>query len=75
MTSKPDRLDQVRIELEGKIGFLEHTVDALNEVILQQGNLMEGLERRLERLESRVATEGEGDSEESDPLLERPPHY
>lgn len=75
MAKSPDPIDRVRIELEGKIGFLEHTVDALNEVILEQGKLVEGLERRLERLENRVASADDGEQEERDPLLERPPHY
>ena len=36
-----------RVELETKIGFLEHTVDALNEAILEQGRAIEVLELRL----------------------------
>jgi len=58
--------------LESKIAFLEHTVDALNEVALEQGRAIETLERRLARVEERLVAGGE---EEGDPRQERPPHY
>ena len=63
-----------RVELESKIGFLEHTVDALNEVVLRQGRSIEALERRVEALRGRldVAQEESGARDLED---ERPPHY
>lgn len=62
------------VELESKLAFLEHTLDALSEVVLEQGKAVEQLGERLARAESRLQGEG-GPAEESDPLLERPPHY
>ena len=64
-----------RVELETKIGFLEHTVDALNDVILEQGRTLETLERRVANLEDRAAAGTEGVVEDRDPLSEQPPHY
>ena len=38
-----------RIDLESKISFVERTVDALNEVILDQNRRIDELETKLER--------------------------
>lgn len=65
------------IELETKIGFLERTVEDLNEVVLAQGREIERLTARLTVLEARLAAgqeERAGDAA-LDPLSERPPHY
>jgi SlyX protein len=67
--------DAIRIELEIKIGFLERTVDALNEVVLEQAGTIEVLGRRLTELEFRVKAPDELEPEPDDPLSERPPHY
>lgn len=64
-----------RVELEMKVAFLEHTVDALNEVILEQANTIEALEGRLTKVEQRLAAPDENEPGEVDPLSERPPHY
>ena len=73
MDDTPREASASQVELETKIGFLEHTLDALNEVILEQGRAIEQLERRVANLESRAASGGDGD--DADPLSERPPHY
>lgn len=64
-----------RVALEMKLGFLEHTVDALNEVILTQADTIDRLESRLAKVEQRLAAASETEPEEVDPLSERPPHY
>lgn len=73
MEDPPPRPSAERIELETKIGFLERTVEALNDVILEQGQTLERFARSLASLEARLGSATE--AEESDPLLERPPHY
>lgn len=60
-----------RIELEVKLSFLEETLDALNEVVLAQGTLIERLQSKLERVEARLEKGGG----EVGPQDERPPHY
>lgn len=66
-----------RVALETKVGFLERTVEDLNEVVLAQGRELERLAQRLAALESRLAAtqeDGEG-ATLRDRLGERPPHY
>ena len=61
-----------RERLESKISFLEHTVDALGEVVVGQGREIERLVERLERLEERFKGKEELGPVDPD---ERPPHY
>ncbi len=65
----------VQVELEMKLGFLERTIEELNEVILDQNNAIEKLARRIEKLEQRTTSSSDSQSEPSDPYAERPPHY
>ena len=63
--------------LEMKLAFLEHTVDALNDVVTQQDHMLATLQRQLhllyQRLEhSQQATHG---VEPFNPLADLPPHY
>lgn len=67
--------DSTRHDLESKITFLEHTVDALNGALLDQSREFELLEARLERLERRLELLTSAGEPEGDPLDERPPHY
>ena len=63
-----------QVELETKIGFLEHTLDELNDVILDQGRAIEALTERIAQLERR--SDGGGDDASSSDLADhRPPHY
>lgn len=64
-----------RIELETKLGFLERTLDELNEVVIEQGRQIETLQRKVSDLESRQAGTGDPNTANQDPLDERPPHY
>ena len=65
-----------RIELETKIVYLEHTVDTLNEVVVEQGQSLDLLARRLESVENRLRSREEGQVGESRNLAdEKPPHY
>ncbi len=62
------------VALEEQISYQDQTISALNEVILEQQKVIEGLEFRLSRLEAKVKELGISDvkksSEESPP-----PHY
>ena len=69
-------MDQHTQELQSKITFLEHTVESLNEVLIDRGREIDALTARLTRLESRLqAMMEKAVGEEPDPLSERPPHY
>ncbi len=64
------------IDLEMKLGFLERTVEDLNEVLLGQNKGIERIERRLKELEERISSKQDGGQPDmADPLDERPPHY
>lgn len=75
MSDSPQKPSAEHVELEMKLGFLEHTVEALNEVILDQGKTIEQLTKRITKLELRTTASDESGSEPSDPYAERPPHY
>jgi len=75
MSESPHKPSEEYVELEMKLGFLEHTVEALNEVILDQNKTIEKLEKRITKLEQRTTASDESDPEPSDPYAERPPHY
>ena len=75
-TNEPNRgPSAVQVELEMKLGFLEHTIEELNEVILDQNTAIEKLAKRIEKLEQRTTAGSESQPEPSDPYAERPPHY
>jgi len=63
-----------QVDLEIKTAFLERTLDTLNEVVLEQGNIIDRLERRLDSLEKRIKAMREGEDEVG-PHDEQPPHY
>ena len=67
--------EDAAIELQSKCAFLEHMVDSLNEVLIEQGRELERLRRRVEQLEDRLRGSGDGTGSQGDPLEERPPHY
>lgn len=66
--------DERLVELESKLAFQEQTIEDLNEVVVEQGRLLEAISERLARLEQRLRGADDAGSE-TDPLQERPPHY
>jgi len=71
VSSNPDK----HIALEEKIAFLEHTLEQLNQVVIEQDERLEGLQRKLLQFESRLAAQNQGQAPLADPLDEQPPHY
>ena len=57
MTPDPERL----VDLEVKFSFLEETLDALNEVILEHGRTLERLDQRVQRIERRISAASGGE--------------
>ncbi len=72
--TEPVPVQERLIALESVVAYLEHTVEQLNSVILQQQQEIDGLKRSLQKLEGRVDAQSQG-PEIRDPLQERPPHY
>ncbi|MFT7487063.1 MAG: putative coiled-coil protein SlyX [Candidatus Paceibacteria bacterium] len=72
MSTQKDNLNDVIMQ----IGFVERTVEQLSEVVLEQANTIERLERRIKELDDRMAQKQEGGLPDGpDPLDEKPPHY
>lgn len=59
------------MRLEIKAAYLEKTVRDLDEVVLQQGNLIKDLVRRVDQLERQLQAGAEG----REFPHEKPPHY
>lgn len=56
------------IEVESQVATLQRTVDQLSEVIVEQGKLLDVLQRQVEHLTQQLQA-GEETTDE------RPPHY
>lgn len=63
------------VDLEVKLGFLERTVEQLNEALVEQDTVIQRMDRRLQQLTERLAKASDTEEGERDPLDERPPHY
>jgi len=68
-------MDEDQVDLEVKMAFLERTVEELNGVLLEQGRILDSMQRQLIELESRMK-QGLGDlGQDVGPHDEKPPHY
>jgi len=70
-----EKPSESQVELETKIAFLERTCEELGEVILGQGNALEALSLRVQRMEARASAGPDGGEEEESLADQRPPHY
>lgn len=61
------------VELEKRITYLERFVEDLNDVIIEQGKLMDRLKRELVSLKEKSQSASPVDP--SRPADEKPPHY
>lgn len=65
-------MDAERADLEAKVTFLERTLDAINEAMIDQGRHITRLEARIEELHQKVEAKDAPEMEGHD---SRPPHY
>lgn len=63
------------VALESLVMHLQHDVETLNSVILEQQKELTLLRTILKRLDDRVSRVGETSDVPFDPSLEKPPHY
>ena len=63
--------DERFMRLEVKLAYLEKLTLELNEVVIAQAQLIDGLNKRLSRLEGQVQSSTEG----REVPHEKPPHY
>ena len=64
--------DERLLRIESKIGFLEHTVDQLDEVILDLRGQLDRMEKAVAEIRERLDAGGDGSIDAS---FRRPPHY
>lgn len=66
-------MDESRlIELESKIAFLEHTIDELNEVLLEVRAQVDRIEQTLSQTREQLEQQAAGGA---DLPFQKPPHY
>lgn len=66
--------EQRLVDLELIVTHLQRDIDQLNGALVDQQRQLDALRRMLDRLNDRI--DGlDGDGEDRDPGLERPPHY
>jgi len=65
------------VELQTRIQFQEDTIQKLDEVVIRQGDLLDGLRRKIAELEDRIEQQAfdRGSASGNSPADEKPPHY
>ena len=74
MSSLPPDPESRITHLEIRVMELQHDVESLSDVLLEQRKELDQLQRVLIRFEARLETMGEAEPPR-DPAAERPPHY
>ena len=68
----PDRISQRLEKIEAHVAHLEHQVDQLNQVIIEQGKVIETLKRQAQRQASTIESIELDRIKATNP---KPPHY
>jgi len=65
------------VELQTRIQFQEDTIQKLDEVVIRQGDLLDGLRRKIAELEDRIEQQAfdRGTTSGNSAADEKPPHY
>lgn len=75
---EPDAVAQLQArthELESRYTYLQRTMEALNEVVIEQGRKIDRLERHLAAFTKQFGSLTEREHERRSPEDEKPPHY
>ncbi|MBI1368301.1 MAG: hypothetical protein GC162_06570 [Planctomycetes bacterium] len=65
-------MHQRLVELESKIAYVEHTLDALNAIVIEQQARLELIEQQLHKLRRQIDSPAQTPRPEDEPP---PPHY
>jgi SlyX protein len=68
----PDETSQRMEKLESHVAHLEHQVEQLNEVVIEQGKLLDKLKKEIQRQSSSLQTM---ELERVRANVQKPPHY
>ena len=67
--------DKKLVEMEEKISYLQNMLDELNMVIFRQGEKIEKLNNQIKQINEKLTNQSESQSEHSEVLDDKPPHY
>lgn len=72
----PPKFERRLDDLESALAHQQHAFDGLNQVVIEQMKTIEGLQRRLQKIESDLENvQQQVPGESRDLLSEKPPHY
>ena len=67
--------DKKLVELEEKISYFQNMLDELNMVIFRQGEKIEKLNNQIKETNEKLINQSESQSEQSEVIDDKPPHY
>ncbi|MBC8356102.1 MAG: SlyX family protein [Planctomycetes bacterium] len=73
--SETEPLERRIVQLEELVSHQEHTVQQLNEAVVQLRKELDHVEAKCNEQEGRIRSLSENPMGQRDPLDEKPPHY
>ena len=67
--------DNKLVELEEKISYLQNMLDELNMVVFRQGEKIEKMNNQIKETNEKVINQSETQSDQSEVVGDKPPHY
>mgnify|MGYP006087725369 FL=1 len=67
--------DHKLVELEEKISYLQNMLDELNMVVFRQGEKIEKLNNQIKETNEKLINQSETQSDQSEVVGDKPPHY
>jgi uncharacterized coiled-coil protein SlyX len=67
--------DNKLVELEEKISYLQNMLDELNMVVFRQGEKIEKLNNQIKETNEKLINRSETQSDQSEVVGDKPPHY
>ncbi|RUO32593.1 SlyX family protein [Aliidiomarina soli] len=68
-------LEKRMMDLESQVAFQEETIEQLNQLVAEQNHELATFKRHLQLLAGRLSQIKDQQSEDTNPVDERPPHY
>jgi uncharacterized coiled-coil protein SlyX len=67
--------DNKLVELEEKISYLQNMLDELNMVVFRQGEKIAKLNNQIKETKEKLINQSEPQSDQSEVINDKPPHY
>ena len=67
--------DKKLVELEEKISYLQNMLDELNMVVFRQGEKIAKLNHQIKETKEKLINQSEPQSDQSEVINDKPPHY